>query len=166
MNPTASNTRVGDAMTSRAVEVDGHMTARDAAARMAEEGVGALAVRAGRPAGAGVVTERDLVVRLIAQDEDPQRTPIGECVDRETAAIEAGQTLEAAGRAMQALGVERLPVVRGRDLVGLLTLADLAAHDPDTAHSVRQAIGQRADDDRSAAWLFHRAYRDAGERTA
>lgn len=158
MNPKASNTRVGDAMTGRAVEVDGRMNARDAAARMAEEGVGALAVRDGRTAPAGIVTDRDLIVRLIAQDEDLQQTTIGECVDGEPAAVEPEQTLDEAAQTMRALGVQRLPVVRGRDLVGMLTLADVAAHDPDAARSVHQASGQRTDDDRSAAWLFRRAY--------
>jgi CBS domain-containing protein len=101
---------------------------RSAAHRMGKEGVGTLVVLDHRRRPIGLVTDRDLVVRVIAAGHDPITTPIGEIMTREPRVIDESSPIESALGMMRARGVRRLPVVdrRGK-LVGILSLDDVLA---------------------------------------
>jgi CBS domain-containing protein len=79
---------------------------------MAEEAVGALAVCDGREHPVGVVTDRDLVVRVLAQGEDPSRITVSDCLDGEVDTLDADAPLSEAAARMRAAAVRRLPVLR------------------------------------------------------
>ena len=106
-------------------------TAADAARKMAEEGVGALPVCDTKGRLTGVVTDRDLAVKVVAEGRDPN-TSLSDFMDKtEVVTIGADDSVEEAIRTMKEHAVRRLPVIDGRDLVGMVSQADIARAMPD-----------------------------------
>jgi len=106
-------------------------TAAEAARKMAEEGVGALPICDTDGHLAGVVTDRDIAVKVVAQGLDPN-TALTDVIDRgEVVTIGADDSVEEAIRTMKDHAVRRLPVIDGRSLVGMVSQADIARAMPD-----------------------------------
>lgn len=103
-------------------------TARAAAQRMATRGVGSLVVVDGEGRPTGIVTDRDLALRVVGAGLDPLETTVGDVMSRHLASIDERGTFEHALAAMRANAVRRLPVVdaAGR-LVGIVSLEDVLA---------------------------------------
>lgn len=100
----------------------------DAACRMAERQVGTLIVLDDAKRPIGVVTDRDLVQRVLARGSDPRHTTVGEVMTRDPRVIAEESPIEVALTAMRTGGIRRLPVVnRAGELVGILSLADVLA---------------------------------------
>lgn len=102
----------------------------EASQRMRDGGLGTLIVvdALGRPLG--IVTDRDVAVRCVAERRDPRRTSLDRLMSAPAAWIHAGSSIEHALDEMARLRIRRLPVVDGRDrLVGILSLDDLLASD-------------------------------------
>jgi CBS domain-containing protein len=150
---------VGDVMTRYPAWIGTDASAQAAARRMAERGVGALAVcdRHGQPVG--VLTDRDMVVRLLAHADEPHSVSVAECLEGEVATVDDGDSLDAAVGTMRDHGVRRLPVLRDGHLVGIITQTDLALHDPASAMALQRDFTRSPADARSAAWIFRRPYR-------
>ena len=74
----------------------------------------------------GVVTDRDIVLRCIAAEEDPAQTMVRDIMTRSCATVSPGDDCREATRIMSARQVRRLPVVEEGRLVGMITLSDLA----------------------------------------
>jgi CBS domain-containing protein len=106
--------------------VKGKTTIREAAQRMADDGVGALVVLKGQKAR-GIVTDRDIALRVLREGLDPDTTPVSELLDAEPPAIVHGKTnLDLAVLLMRRRGVRRLVVVEENDEVaGIITMDDL-----------------------------------------
>ena len=100
----------------------------DAARRLGTQRVGTLVVLNVAKEPVGVVTDRDLVLRVLAAGRDPQTTKIGEIMTQQPKVISEDSPVEAALALMRAGGVRRLPVVdhEGR-LVGIVSLDDVLA---------------------------------------
>ena len=119
-------------MTPTADWVDVTATAADVARKLADEDYGALPVCDGEGHLQGMVTDRDLVVKVMAQGKDPASVKVGELADQaEVVTIGADDPAEEAIATMKAHGVRRLPVIDGRDLVGMVSQADIARNLPD-----------------------------------
>lgn len=74
----------------------------------------------------GILTDRDITVRVVAEDLPPS-TPVREvCSAAELVTIEPGASADTAARLMREKAVRRLPVVEGGELVGVVSLGDLA----------------------------------------
>lgn len=103
-------------------------TARAAAQRMVARCVGSLVVVDARERPLGIVTDRDLVLRVIAVGADPSDTTLGDVMSGHVETLPEDASVEAALAAMRANAVRRLPVV-GRDgsLVGIVSLDDVIA---------------------------------------
>jgi CBS domain-containing protein len=117
---------VGDLCVRKVETAAPRQLAREAARRMAERAVGTLVVvdELGRPLG--IVTDRDLMVRCIAEPADLKRTRVGRVMSGPVAWIHQDAPAEAALEEMARLRVRRLAVVDERErLVGLLALDDL-----------------------------------------
>jgi CBS domain-containing protein len=101
---------------------------RDAAQRMAGEDAGALPVCDTSGHLIGMVTDRDIVVKLIAKGGDPSSTKVGELTgdQPEVVTIGADDSVEEALHTMAEHKVRRLPVIDGHDLIGIVSQADLA----------------------------------------
>jgi CBS-domain-containing membrane protein len=76
----------------------------------------------------GVLTDRDIVVKCVAEGGDPAGTTVGRFGEGKPVTIGADDSIEEALQTMSAHQVRRLPVIDGHDLVGMLAQADVARH--------------------------------------
>ena len=122
-----ARTSVADVMTRRVVYLPGETTLDEAAQVMRDQSIGDVVVTHG-PTMAGLVTDRDIVVRAIAEGLAPETTTIETIASREMIMVEQSATVEEAVRVMHERGVRRLLVCDAdRKLVGIISLSDLAA---------------------------------------
>jgi CBS domain-containing protein len=77
----------------------------------------------------GMVTDRDIVVRGVADGNDPRQLSVQDVASRSVQTVEPDQDLDEALRIMASAQVRRLPVVEGGRLVGMLAQADVAEHE-------------------------------------
>ena len=117
----------------------------DAAKRLAELDVGALPVCGEDDRLKGMVTDRDIVVKALAQGKDPSSTKAGEISagDGKTVTIGADDSIEEALRTMADHQVRRLPVIDGHRLVGIVSQADIARnYDEEKVGDLVEAISR------------------------
>lgn len=116
---------IRDIMESDLVTLPSDATAIDAAERMRDNDIGDVIV-ADRGDLVGIVTDRDLVVRILAEGRDPARTPLAEVCSEEIVGVEPDASLDDAARLMREHAVRRLPVIEAEEVVGIVSLGDLA----------------------------------------
>ncbi len=116
---------VRSAMTADPVSVPPSTSAAEAARLMQREDVGSLPiVENGRLVG--VVTDRDLALRVVAEKGNPDEATVGEIASRDLVTVEPDQNLDRALHLMASGQLRRLPVVEDGRLVGMLAQADVA----------------------------------------
>ena len=116
---------VRDVMTPGVRTVSPSQSLAEVAEVMKGEDVGSVpVVDAGRLAG--IVTDRDIVTRAVAERRDPQSVKVDEVASRQLVTVEPEQALDEALALMARHQVRRLPVVESGRLVGMLAQADLA----------------------------------------
>lgn len=113
-------------MTAGADCVATDQTAADAARLMTELGVGALPICGPDDKIKGVVTDRDLVVKVVGPGRDAGTFPAGDLNQAEAATIGADDTAEDALATMTRYQVRRLPVIDQQRLVGMISIGDIA----------------------------------------
>ena len=123
---TARDIMTGGAECARTTE-----TLVDAARRMRDLDVGALPICGDDNRLKGMITDRDIVIRCVADGADPSTVKVEEYAGDETVTIGADDSVEEALRTMTEHGVRRLPVIDGHDLVGMVSQADIARNLPD-----------------------------------
>jgi len=103
-------------------------TVLDASKRLAELDVGAMPICGSDNRLKGMVTDRDIVVKVIAQGKDPSSTTAGDLGqgDAQTVTIGADDSIDEALRTMKEHAVRRLPVIDGTECIGIVSQADLA----------------------------------------
>lgn len=119
-------TRVRDVMTKDAECVKEGQTLREAAVRMRELNVGALPICGDDGRLKGMLTDRDIVVKCIADGGDPSSVTAGSLAQGKPITIGADDDLDEAIRVMVKHQVRRLPVIDGHDLIGIVAQADIA----------------------------------------
>ena len=102
----------------------------DAARRMRDLDVGALPICGDDDRLAGMLTDRDIVMRVVAEGRDPGSVKVGDLADGKVVTIGADDSVEDALATMSKHGVRRLPVIDGHDLVGMVSQADIARNLP------------------------------------
>ena len=117
---------VREVMTSKLCSIDSDETVAYAAKMMRDEDVGIAPIVEGNRL-VGVLTDRDIAVRVVAEGLDRQQTKVTEVMSRDIVTLDPDQDLEEALRLMARHQVRRLPVVEedGR-LVGVVAQADVA----------------------------------------
>ncbi len=102
----------------------------DAARRLAELDVGALPICGEDDRLKGMLTDRDIVVKALAQGKDPSSTRAGELGqgDGKVVTVGADDSIDDALRTMIEHKVRRLPVIDGQRLVGIISQADVATN--------------------------------------
>jgi CBS domain-containing protein len=131
---------IRDAMTSNPRGVETSTPVVEAAQLMKSEDVGSLPILEGERL-VGMVTDRDIVLRVVAEGKDVRSSTVGEIASRDLVTVDPQQDLDEALRLMAQHQVRRLPVVEedGR-LVGILAQADVATsgHDAKTGQVVEE----------------------------
>ena len=117
---------VAEVMTRRVIYLPESTMLDEAAQAMRDQGIGDVVVTRGATM-VGVVTDRDIVVRAIAENLAPTSTSLGDITSHELIMVEQSATVEEAVQAMRERGVRRLLVCDAdRKVVGILSLSDVA----------------------------------------
>jgi CBS domain-containing protein len=116
---------VRDIMTPQPIAVPADTALTEAARFMREEGVGELMVTQNGTL-CGVVTDRDIVVRAVAEHRDPDNTTAGDVASKELVTVTPDDGLDSVVRLMREHAVRRLPVVEQGHPVGMVSLGDMA----------------------------------------
>jgi CBS domain-containing protein len=114
----------------------------DIAAMMRDQDVGALpVVQDGELRG--IVTDRDIVVRAIADGKEPSTTTVQEVLSENLESVEPDDDVEEAADLMASRQIRRLPVVQGGKLIGMVTLGDIAVkHEESTASHALEGVSE------------------------
>lgn len=120
-------------MTTSVVTAARDESALGVARTMRDRGVGSVVVVDSGGEPAAIVTDRDLAIRVLAEDRAPADATIGECATRPLVCGEPEMELEEAAALMVRHRVRRLPVIEpgGGELAGIVTLDDIAVRTGD-----------------------------------
>jgi CBS domain-containing protein len=122
---------IAEVMTSHPVSLKDKDTAQQAAAQMRDKDVGDVLVVDGKGKLRGIVTDRDLAVRLVAEGRSPKSVKLGDlCSDQAIATLTVMDGAEQATAMMRERAIRRIPVVDEDDKpVGIVSIGDLARYD-------------------------------------
>ena len=125
---------IDQVMTRDPVTVDEDSPVREAARMMSEANIGDVLVS--RPDGSicGIVTDRDLAIKVVAEGADPNTMTVREVCTHTLESVQSGDPVGKAVSVMREKAIRRLPVIDDGALVGIVTIGDLAIErDPDSA---------------------------------
>ena len=124
---------IREVMTSDPITVSAGSTVVEAAQRMRDADVGPVIVMDDNGV-AGIVTDRDITVRAVAEGRNPSDVRVEEICSRDVTTLAPDGSVEDAVRLMREKAVRRLPVVEGGQPVGIVSIGDLAVEQqPDSA---------------------------------
>jgi CBS domain-containing protein len=115
-----------DVMTPDAKCVGENDTILDAAKQLSELDVGSMPICGEDDRLKGMLTDRDIVVKVLAQGKDPSSTTAGNLAEGKPVTIGADDSVDEALKTMADNKIRRLPVIDGHDLVGIVSQADIA----------------------------------------
>jgi CBS domain-containing protein len=134
--------KVREAMTSNVVTAEPDTTLEEVATIMRDEDTGAVPV-VDEDELLGIVTDRDIVLRCVAQGLDPSEVTVEEVISEDLETIEPDADMEEATRIMAQKQIRRLPVCEGGKLVGMLSLGDIAVkHSDESAGDALESVSQ------------------------
>jgi CBS domain-containing protein len=113
-------------MTRAVVSVTPEDTASTAAQLLSRHNIGAVPVCADDGVLRGIVTDRDLVLRCLAAERDPETTSVREIMTTAPLSVSPGDDVRAAAHSMASEQIRRTPVTENGRVVGMLSLGDLA----------------------------------------
>jgi CBS domain-containing protein len=126
--------RVKDVMTPNPQTLSVSATVREAAEAMRANDIGTVIATNDEGRIAGILTDRDIAVRVVAEGRDPRATRIDDIASHDLVALSPQDPIERAVEAMRERALRRLPVVQDGKVVGIVSLGDLAMErDPDSA---------------------------------
>jgi len=121
--------KIEDVMVEDVVTVEEDITVKKAVAIMNKYEIGCLVItKRGKPVG--IITERDMLTRVLAESRAAEKTKVSEVMSRPLIVADPNMDLEEAAKLMFKMKVKKLPVVSDGRLVGLVTLTDLARFQP------------------------------------
>ena len=125
--------RIHDVMTPNPVSLPGTASVREAARAMRDQDIGDVIVVENSKV-CGIVTDRDIVVRSVAEARDPAATTLADICSHALTTVAPTDSVEHAVQLMRQKAIRRLPVVEEGKAVGIVSLGDLAVErDPDSA---------------------------------
>jgi len=129
---------VKDVMSSPVVTIEENAPVNEVAELMDKHGLGCVIVtnKEGKPIG--IITERDLVARVLAKNAMPSSVKAGEVMTSPLITIEPDETIHEAARRMSRLNIRRLGVVYKGQLVGLLSSKDILAVVPELIETIQE----------------------------
>jgi len=132
--------KVEDVMHSNVVTIDSKYTARQAAKMMDYRGVSSLVVVSKKKLS-GIITEKDICTRVVAKGMNPECVKVEEIMTQPVVIVKPDSLLESAIQVMLMQGIKKLPVLGGEfgeDLVGILSLTDVAMMYPAMYSSIKK----------------------------
>lgn len=110
---------------SQILSISPDATVLDAIKLMAEHNVGALLVETVADKVQGIITERDVIIKLDAKDRDAASTKVREIMTDRVLYVESNQSIEECMELMNAKNIRHLPVYEQGDLLGLISVRDV-----------------------------------------
>jgi CBS domain-containing protein len=134
-------TTVADVMTRGVRSMSPSDTVARAAQAMDELNVGVIPVCEGEKL-VGMVTDRDIIVRGVAQERDIRSTKLADVMSTNVRCAKEDQDVEEVLSQMAETQIRRMPVVDGQDkLVGIVSIGDIADKDPEDEESLAASLG-------------------------
>jgi CBS domain-containing protein len=126
--------KIRDVMTADPVSLQIGSTLTDAARAMRDSNIGDVIVLDDNGQVCGIVTDRDIVIRALAEGREAGATTLGEICTRDPESLSSEDSVSDAIRLMSGKAIRRVPVVDDGKPVGIVTIGDLAIErDPDSA---------------------------------
>lgn len=126
--------RIHDVMTTNPETLPESTTVREAAEAMRANDIGDVVVVDDNGKLSGILTDRDIVVRVVAEGRDPRTTRIGDIASRDLTAVSPDDPVDRAVQLMRDKAIRRLPAVDKGKPVGIVSIGDLALdRDPGSA---------------------------------
>lgn len=139
----AVSLKVEDVMIKEVITIDENSTVKEAAEVMNKFEIGCLiTVKKGK--AMGIVTERDLLKRVVAESKDTKKTTVADIMTSPLVVVEPSMDLEEAVKLMFQMKIKKLPVVEGKRLVGLVSLTDIARFQPQMIKILKQLAARQA----------------------
>lgn len=136
--------KVRDVMTKGVVTARPDDTIQAVARQMSEIDTGVIPV-AENGRVVGLITDRDIVLRIVAESGDVQ-APVSSVMTTGVETVDAGESLKVAAKNMSQLQIRRLVVLgEGGELAGILSLGDVALEDDDRAEDILEAVSDPGD---------------------
>jgi CBS domain-containing protein len=151
--------KVSEVMTTDVESVQMNSTLEEVASIMKVENVGAVPVVDEDDDLIGIITDRDIVVRCVAEGKNPAETNVEEVLSHELETIEPDVDVEEAAQLMADRQIRRLPVCEDGELVGMVSIGDLAVKIPgaQTSTEVLREVSKGVKGDGAAAPMSRRA---------
>jgi CBS domain-containing protein len=138
---------VRDAMTEDPRSIGAAASVVEAARLMREEHIGSLPITDGEQL-VGMITDRDITTRVVAEAADPKVTSVGDVYSRDLVSVEPDNDLQEALQLMARHQVRRLPVVESGRLVGMVAQADIALKESQRTGELVGAISEPSEEER------------------
>jgi CBS domain-containing protein len=129
--------KIQDIMTRTVETVPQNATVGEVARVMRDRAIGDVLVTDDSGELCGILTDRDLVIRVLAEDRNPDQVRVGEICTAHAVTLDPAATVEKAIELMRANAIRRIPVVENNRAIGIVSIGDLAKEkDP------RSALGE------------------------
>ena len=135
--------KVSDIMTRDVITIEIGKIVREAVEIMNEKGIGCLVVTKGR-VPIGIITERDVLKKIVVEGRDPQKTRIEEIMSSPLITGSPSMTLEDAAKLLILKRIKKLPIVEKGKLVGIVTLFDVVRWEPLVINILKKALAEEA----------------------
>ena len=138
---------VRDAMTEDPRSIGASASIVEAARLMREQHIGSLPVTDDERL-VGMITDRDITTRVVAESAVPEKTSVGDVYSRDLIIVEPDNDLDQALQLMARHQVRRLPVVENGKLVGMVAQADIALRENERTGELVGAISEPSEEER------------------
>jgi len=149
MVPVLMTLCVQDVMVRRVITVDSSKSAKNAARLMTKFGISGLVVLS-KGAIVGILTERDILTRVVASGQDPEEVTVREIMTEPVIFVSPMMPIEEAVRIMLQEKIKKLPVVTREEerlrLVGIVSLTDVASLHPKLLEGIRMLAKMKEED--------------------
>jgi CBS domain-containing protein len=116
---------VNEIMIKDVVSIQSDDTVMDACKTYRDQGVGCLVVMK-KNLVVGIVTERDIIERVIIDQKNPKKAKVEEIMSKNIKTVHASATIEKAADIMKKNHIKKLPVILNNEIVGIITVTDIA----------------------------------------
>ena len=140
--------KVRDTMTGSPRSIDASTSVVEAAQLMREGHIGSLPITTDEQL-VGMITDRDIAMRVVAEAADHTNTSVGDVSSRDLVTVEPDEDLDEALQLMARHQVRRLPVVENGRLVGIVAQADIALSENEKTAKLVEAISAPSERERS-----------------